>query len=68
VPNVCWDAPFLDFFFFLDFNQLPAANKRFKKGVSQQTFGSSYFNRALIRKSKSYIPYISSFFFQTKIH
>ena len=30
-----------------NFNQLPAAKKGFKKRASQQTFGPSYFVRAL---------------------
>ena len=35
---------------FLNFNQLPAAKKDLKNGAAQQTFGSSYFVRALIEK------------------
>ena len=41
-PNICWDARFLNF------NQLPAAKKVFKKRASQQTFGPSCFDRALV--------------------
>ena len=40
----------LDELFFnplLNFNHMPAAKKRFKNGTSQQTFGTSYFDRAL---------------------
>ena len=33
--------------FFLNSEQLPAAKKGFKNGASQQTFGPSYFDRAL---------------------
>ena len=43
--NVCWDARFLNPF--LNFNQLPAAKKGLKKQASLQTFGPSYFVRAL---------------------
>ena len=44
-PNVCWDARFLNSF--LNFNQLPAAKKGFKKQASLQELGPSYFVRAL---------------------
>ena len=50
-PNVCWDARFL--IFFLNFNQLPAAKKGFKKQASLQRLGSSYFVRTLAGFSTS---------------
>ena len=51
VTKVCWDAPIFILFNF-NFNHLPAAasKKGLKYGASQQTFGPSYFDRALGRK------------------
>ena len=36
----------------MNFNQLPAAKKGLKNGTSQQTFGPSYFDRALVDANK----------------
>ena len=41
-PNVFW-------ILFLNLNQLPGAKKGLKKWASQQTFGTSCFDRALHR-------------------
>ena len=43
--NVCWDSRFFNPF--LNFNQLPAAKKGFKKRAFLQTLDPSYFVRAL---------------------
>ena len=40
-PNIFWDARFMNL------NQLSAAKRGFKKQASQQSFGPSYFVRAL---------------------
>ena len=49
---------------FLDFNQLPAANKRFKTSASHRTFSLSYFDRDLVLFYDIY--FCLCFFFQNK--
>ena len=53
-PNICWDARFWHFFFLILISCL-LQKKTCKKQASQQTFGPSHFDRALVCNSFGHI-------------